>query len=56
MRKLGNKGVAPLVAIRLPRELLAALRQTAKEEDRTVSEYIRELVERSLARKKGGRA
>lgn len=56
MRKLGRKGEAPLVAVRLPSELLKELRQTAEDEGRTVSEYIRELVERSLARKKGGRA
>lgn len=46
--RLGKKGEAPKLVIRLSTELLQELRQQAKRDRRTVSDFTRNLIEDGL--------
>ncbi len=50
--RLGKKGESPLLVLRISAETLAALMREAGKRGRTVSEHVREVLERSL-RKSG---
>jgi len=47
--RLGKKGEAPKLVIRLSAELLKELRRQAEQDRRTVSEFTRLLIEDGLA-------
>ena len=49
MKKLGKRGEAPIVVIRLPLNLLKSVRALAKSEDSTVSSVVRRGVELLVA-------
>lgn len=54
MKKLGSKGEAPRLVVRLAAETLAALKDLATKDRRTLSDYVR-LVLQDHVEAKGGK-
>lgn len=44
MKKLGSKGESPFLRVRLPVEMLEALRKLADADERTVSNLVRKVL------------
>jgi len=56
VNRLGKKGESPPLRVRLPQEMMEAIRKLAEADERTVSNYIRKVLKEHIdSRKKGGR-
>ncbi|MBI4564660.1 MAG: hypothetical protein HY716_08230 [Planctomycetes bacterium] len=52
MKPLGGKGESPFLRVRVPSEMLEALRRLAARDRRKLSDYVRLLIEDHLAMKR----
>lgn len=53
MKKLSDKGESPFLRVRLPEEMLVALRKLADADERTVSNLVRKVLKEFIQSKQG---